>query len=398
MKHLLSLALAVLLLAGCSSTAPPAESTPPPSPPPPDLPAFFPVEIPEPEPDPRQETIDKLMASMTVEEKVGQLFFPACPERSAAELAEEYHLGGYLLFKGNLKDRTPQQVQKELAALQEAASLPLLIGVDEEGGTVARVSACPQLREKRFSSPQKLYKQGGLEAILADCREKDALLSSLGINVNFAPVADLSTDPGDFIYDRTLGQGTEETCQYIAAVVARMEEDGMGSVLKHFPGYGPNKDTHNGSALDQRPLDQLRQADFLPFQAGIEAARGGTAAVLVSHNILQEADPDRPGSLSPAVYRLLREELRFDGPALTDDLSMKAITKYAKEQGQSPAVLAIAAGCDMVVTADFRGQIPQVLAALEDGSLPRERVDEALARVLGWKYDLGLISQEALTD
>ena len=366
--------------------------------PPPDVPAFVPVEIPEPEPDPRQETIDKLMASMTVEEKVGQLFFPACPERSAAELAEEYHLGGYLLFKGNLKDRTPQQVQKELAALQEAASLPLLIGVDEEGGTVARVSACPQLREKRFSSPQKLYKQGGLEAILADCREKDALLSSLGINVNFAPVADLSTDPGDFIYDRTLGQGTEETCQYIAAVVARMEEDGMGSVLKHFPGYGPNKDTHNGSALDQRPLDQLRQADFLPFQAGIEAARGGTAAVLVSHNILQEADPDRPGSLSPAVYRLLREELRFDGPALTDDLSMKAITKYAKEQGQSPAVLAIAAGCDMVVTADFRGQIPQVLAALEDGSLPRERVDEALARVLGWKYDLGLISQEALTD
>ena len=76
---------------------------------------------------------------------------------------------------------------------------------------------------------------------------------------------------------------------------------------------------------------------------------------------------------------------------------MKAITKYSKEQGQSPAVLAIAAGCDMVVTADFQGQIPQVLAALEDGSLPRERVDEALARVLGWKYDLGLISQDTLT-
>ena len=133
MKHLLSLALTVLLLAGCSSTAPPAESTPPPSPPPPDVPAFVPVEIPAPEPDPRQETIDKLMASMPVEEKVGQLFFPACPERSAAELAVEYHLGGYLLFKGNLKDRTPQQVQEEIAALQEAASLPLLIGVDEEG-------------------------------------------------------------------------------------------------------------------------------------------------------------------------------------------------------------------------------------------------------------------------
>jgi beta-N-acetylhexosaminidase len=334
---------------------------------------------------------------MSTEEKVGQLFFAHCPAKNKAELAAEHHLGGYLLFRRDLKDKSVQQVQEEIAAWQEGMSIPLLIGADEEGGTVARVSGNPKIRKERFLSPGKLYQQGGLEAILADCQEKDALLLSLGINVNFAPVADLSTDPGDFIYDRTLGQGTEETCEYIAAVVARMEEDGMGSVLKHFPGYGPNKDTHTGAALDQRPLDQLRQADFLPFQAGIEAARGGTAAVLVSHNILQDADPDRPGSLSPAVYRLLREELRFDGPALTDDLSMKAITKYAKEQGQSPAVLAIAAGCDMVVTADFRGQIPQVLAALKDGSLSQERVDEALARVLGWKYDLGLISQETLT-
>ena len=95
---------------------------------------------------------------------------------------------------------------------------------------------------------------------------------------------------------------------------------------------------------------------------------------------------------------LLREELNFQGPALTDDLAMKAVTQYAGRENRCPAVLAIAAGCDMVVTTDFQTQIPQVLAALEDGSLPRERVDEALARVLGWKYDLGLISQEALTD
>ena len=398
MKHLLSLALAVLLLAGCSSTAPPAESTPPPSPPPPDVPAFVPVEIPEPEPDPRQETIDRLLSSMTAEEKVGQLFFPHCPQGNAAELAAEYHLGGYLLFKGNLKDRTPQQVQEEIAALQEAASLPLLIGVDEEGGTVARVSACPQLRERRFFSPQKLYRQGGLEAILEDCGEKDALLLSLGIQVNFAPVADLSTDPKDFMYDRTLGLGVEETCAYIAAVVDRMEADGVGSVLKHFPGYGPNRDTHTQCVVDERPLEELLAADLLPFRAGVEAAERGTAAVLVSHNIVQSLDPDRPASLSPAVYRLLREELDFDGPVLTDDLSMKAATQYAGEQGQSPAVLAIAAGCDMVVTTDFKAQIPQVLAALEDGTLPRSRVDEAVSRVLRWKYDLGLISQEALTE
>ena len=112
---------------------------------------------------------------------------------------------------------------------------------------------------------------------------------------------------------------------------------------------------------------------------------------MVSHNIVECLDPERPASLSPAVYQYLRQEMGFTGVALTDDLAMKAVTKYAKEQEQSPAVLALAAGCDMVVTADFQGQLPLVLAALEDGTLPRERLDEAVSRVLGWKYDLGLL-------
>ena len=168
-----------------------------------------------------------------------------------------------------------------------------------------------------------------------------------------------------------------------------MDADGMGAVLKHFPGYGDNADTHTGIVTDERPLETFRTSDFLPFQAGIEAS-DGTTAILVCHNIVTAMDPDRPASLSPAVYRILREELHFDGPALTDDLSMKAATQYAGEQGQSPAVLAIAAGCDMVVTTDFKAQIPQVLAALEDGTLDMEAIDAALRRVLGWKYDLGL--------
>lgn len=388
MKRLLALTLSVLLLAGCAPAAQPPEdvSTPPPSPPP----AVQPEPVPE--PDPRQEAIDALLSSMSTEEKVGQLFFAHCPAKNKAELAAEHHLGGYLLFRRDLKDKSVQQVQEEIAAWQEGMSIPLLIGADEEGGTVARVSGNPKIRKERFLSPGKLYQQGGLEAILADCQEKDALLLSLGINVNFAPVADLSTDPKDFMYDRTLGLGVEETCAYIAAVVDRMEADGVGSVLKHFPGYGPNRDTHTQCVVDERPLEELLAADLLPFRAGVEAAEGGTAAVLVSHNIVQSLDPDRPASLSPAVYRLLREELDFDGPVLTDDLSMSAITKYAGEG--CPAVLALAAGCDMVVTDQFQEEIPQVLAAMEDGTLPMERVDEAVARVLGWKYDLGLLETE----
>ena len=398
MKHFLSLTLAVLLLAGCSPASAPAEdiSAPPPSPPLEDQTVIVPVPLPEPEaepePDLRQETIDKLLRSERIEVLVGQLFFARSPgDDYGGEIAAEYLLGGYLLFGRDFKDKTAQEIQSQISVYQLANHLPMLIGVDEEGGTVVRVSSNPQLREKRFASPQKLYSQGGLEAVLADCREKDELLRSLGINVNFAPVADLSTNPKDFIYDRTLGLGAEETCDYISAAVGQMEADGMGSVLKHFPGYGPNRDTHTGSALDKRPLETFQEQDFLPFQAGIEASNGSTA-VLVSHNIIQAVDPDRPASLSPAVYKLLREELGFQGPALTDDLAMDAITQYARATGECPAVLALAAGCDMVVTTDFQTQIPAVLAALEDGTLPRERVEEAASRVLGWKYDLGLLS------
>lgn len=394
MKHFLSMTLAVLLLAGCANVPPTAEVSAS-SPPPPDQSVFLPVQPPEPEPeiesDPRQEIIDRLLRSERIEVLVGQLFFARCPINDyGGELAAEYLLGGYLLFSRDFKGKTAQEVRSQISVYQAANHLPMLIGVDEEGGTVVRVSSNPQLREKRFSSPQQLYNQGGLEAVLADCREKDELLRTLGVNVNFAPVADLSSNPKDFIYDRTLGRNAVETSAYISAVVNQMEADNIGSVLKHFPGYGPNKDTHTGSALDTRPLETFQAEDFLPFQAGIDAS-SGTTAVLVSHNVIQAVDPDRPASLSPAVYKLLREELGFDGPAITDDLAMDAITQYARTSGECPAVLALAAGCDMVVTTDFQTQIPQVVAALEEGTLSYERIMEAASRVLGWKYDLGLI-------
>lgn len=390
MKRLFVFLLALGLLAGCSSAPArflpyePAQSAfsllPVRSkrPPPPE----------EPQPDPRQEAIDALLSTMTVEEKVGQLFFARCPLNDGAALAQEYHLGGYLLFGRDFKHKTREQVQETIASYQAAASIPMLMGVDEEGGTVARVSTNPNLRAQRFSSPQELYAQGGLEAIVADTAEKDALLQDLGIHVNFAPVADLSTNPEDFIYPRTLGRGAQETANYISAVVSQMESDGMGSVLKHFPGYGPNEDTHTGSALDERPLDQFRAEDFLPFQAGFQAAQKGRTAVLVSHNIMAAVDDTLPASLSPAVHQLLREELGFPGVILTDDLAMAAAAEY----GTSAAVLALLAGNDMLVTTDFASEIPQVLSALQEGTLTMQQIDQAAARVLGWKYDLGLLS------
>lgn len=402
MKRYLAFALTVLLLAGCSPASPPAESTPTPSPPPADVSALTPVELPEPEPepDPRRETIDGLLSSMTEEEKVGQLFFACCPAGDAAALAAEYHLGGYLLFGRDFKDAagdwlTEDRLKETIQSYQDAAAIPMLIGVDEEGGTVVRASRNPNLFEEPCKSPQWLDKHQSTEhnVFASDIWEKNNNLLRFGINVNFAPVCDVSTDPGSFIYDRTLGKDAAATAEYVASVIrgSNGAQIGIGTVMKHFPGYGDNADTHAGSAVDDRPLETFRAEDFLPFQAGIEAS-DGTTAVLVSHNIVTCMDPDRPASLSPAVYRILREELGFDGPALTDDLAMKAITKFSGED--SPAVLAIGAGCDMVVTSDFQKQIPRVLAALEEGVLSQDRVDEAVSRVLGWKYDLGLIVQE----
>ena len=339
-------------------------------------------------PQNQEQIIQELLSAMTLEEKVGQMFFVRCPETGGAELAAQYKVGGYLLFGRDFKDKTAQQVRDDIQSYQDASGIPLLIGTDEEGGTVVRVSSNPHLRASKFPSPQKAYASGGMEAVLADTREKDLLLSALGFNVNLSPVADVSTNPADFMYDRTFGQDAAATADYVAQVVSQMAEDGMGSVLKHFPGYGNNVDTHTGIAVDQRPLESFTSSDFLPFQAGMESG-GGKTAVLVSHNIMTAVDGDLPASLSPKVHGLLRTDLGFDGVVMTDDLAMDAVMEYA--QNGSAAVLAIQAGNDMVVTTDFQTQIPQVIHAVQSGVIAESQIDQAVTRVLNWKYELGLL-------
>ena len=334
------------------------------------------------------QAVEDLLASMTLEEKVGQLFFVRCPADGAVEDVSAYHLGGYILFGRDTKDKTANELIQTIQHYQDAASIPLLMGVDEEGGTVVRLSSNPHLRSEKFASPQRLYALGGIERILADTREKDVLLHALGFNVNLAPVADVSTDPGDFIYARAFGRDAAATADYVSAVTGRMRTDAMGSVLKHFPGYGSNADTHTGIAVDDRPYEEFVNSDFLPFLAGM-AAGGDTAAVLVSHNIVDCMDASLPASMSPAVHRVLREELGFDGVVMTDDLAMDAVAAYAGDG--SVAVMALQAGNDLVLTTDYRTQIPKVLEAVENGTLSMDRVDESCRRVLTWKQNLGLL-------
>ena len=398
MKRLFAAALAalsLLSLTACASSDEPEQAPEAP-------PAAEEPEVPEPEPTPEElaaAEIEDLLASLTLEQKVGQLFFVRCPDSGAAEDVSAYHLGGYVLFGRDFQDAagawlTREQFTAAVQSYQDAAAadtgIPLLIGSDEEGGTVTRASRNPNLFEKPFSSPQKLAAQATEHGSIfsEDAWEKSSALLALGINVNLAPVADVSTDPADFIYDRALGQDAAATADYVAQVVTAMRESGIGSVLKHFPGYGSNADTHTGIALDQRSLETFRQSDFLPFAAGIEAG-AGTTAVLVSHNIMAAVDPDLPASLSPAVHDLLREELGFTGVVMTDDLAMDAVAAYA--QDGAVAVMALEAGNDLIITTGYRTQIPKVLEAVENGTLSMDTIDTACRRVLTWKQALGLL-------
>ena len=137
------------------------------------------------------------------------MFIVRCPEQGAAEKAAEYHLGGYILFRENFEEKTPVQAAEMVRACQAAAALPMLVGVDEEGGTVNRISGYPAFRDTPFASPQELYQAGGFDAVREDALEKCAFLEELGVNVNFAPVCDVSTDPEDFIYKGALA-GTRQ--------------------------------------------------------------------------------------------------------------------------------------------------------------------------------------------
>ena len=357
----------------------------------PDTPAVDPAP-PEKTPEElNEERLNARIAEMTLEEKVGQLFFVRCPETDAAEDVATYHLGGLLLFGRDYKDAdgnwlSADDFTAKLASYQAAADLPLFIGSDEEGGTVTRASRNPNLFSSPLKSPQELYAAAGMDGLLEETLRYNERLKALGINVNFAPVCDVSTDENDFIHARSFGKDAQATADYVSRVVPEYESAGVACVLKHFPGYGNNVDTHTGIAVDERTYESFETADFLPFSAGIAA---GAPFVLVSHNIVNCMDDTLPASLSPKVHEILRGTLGFDGLIVTDDLAMDAVRSYA--QDGSVAVLALQAGNDMIVTTDYQTQIPQVIAAVQAGEIDEREIDAHVYRVLHEKQALGLI-------
>ncbi len=335
---------------------------------------------------PDDPSLVEAVRTMTVEEKAAQMILAGCTDENVGREFCSSGAGGLCLFAQPFDYKSAEQVRDMTAGFQAAAKIPLLLSVDEEGGTVNRVSLNPQLRNSIFFSPRYLFNQGGMELIESDTKEKAAFLLDLGINVNLAPVCDVPLTEGDFIYPRCFSTDAAETADYIRDVVGIMKDSGLGSTLKHFPGYGGSADTHKNMAYDDRGYDVFAERDFLPFKAGIAA---GADAVMVSHNIVACMDADYPASLSPEVHRILREELGFRGVIISDDLAMNAITQFTN--GQNPAVAAVKAGNDMLCYGEFAPSVAAITEAVRAGEIDEKQLDASVLRILAWKQSLGIL-------
>ena len=329
---------------------------------------------------------EALMNNMTLEEKVGQMFLARYPSRNVLSEIKNENPGGYILFGRDFDNKSKQEMIEELQENQNASKIGLILGVDEEGGTVVRVSSHKEFRNSKFLSPQELYKQGGLQKVLENSKEKSSLLKSIGINMNLAPVVDVPTKSSSFIYDRSYERGAQETAEFTSELIKTMNEDNMISVMKHFPGYGDNEDTHTGIAIDERSYQNFINSDFIPFESGIEA-RG--PCILVSHNVVKCMDEEKPASLSENVHDILRNDLNFTGLIITDDLAMDAVKTYV-ENGEA-AVQAIKAGNDMIISSDFKTQKNEVLDAVNNGEINIDTINTAVRRILALKYAFGII-------
>ncbi len=321
------------------------------------------------------------LKELSLEEKIGQLLLVRYPEKE--EFFSKSQFSGYVFYEKDFKDLTIKEVQKKMNDLQQISKIPFLTAVDEEGGEVVRVSSNPKLAGEKFLSPQELYQKGGMQEIAEDTKQKSILLKQLGLNMNLAPVVDVSTTPSDYIYKRSLGQDSETTAKYAKTVIENSKETGVSYTLKHFPGYGQNQDTHENSVEDERSYQELLQNDFPPFQAGIDA---GAEVVLVGHQTVTQIDSSQAASLSPSIHNLLRNQLKFTGIVMTDDLGMGAVSKVSDVY-----VKALLAGNDLLLVTDYETAKKDILKAVEEGRIGEELINQLAFRVLAFKYYKGLL-------
>ena len=316
---------------------------------------------------------EKLVNKMTLEEKVGQLFLVRY-DSSKVDAYVPIYPGGYILFAKDFEVHTKESLKAELETNQLKNPYKLIVGVDEEGGFVTRMSRYPNYRTEKYQAPKYYYELGGYELLKQVETDKAQLLLDLGINLNLAPVADISMNEEDYMFNRSFGKDAKETSEFIKNMVTYANDAGINSCLKHFPGYGNNPNTHTGIAIDNRSYEEFKENDYLPFQAGIEAK---VPSILVSHNIMTCLDDQYPASLSKKVIKDLRI-------VMTDDLEMDAVKAYV--ENQEAATLAINAGNDMIITSDFEEMYLEVLNSVKSGKIKEETLNKAVLRIIAWKY------------
>jgi beta-N-acetylhexosaminidase len=313
---------------------------------------------------------------------VGELVIGGFPGTSLpagfARALRERRRGGAILFKPNVGGG-PSQVAALARAIHAAAPQTPFVGVDQEGGRVARLKA-PLLEVP----PMRTVASWG-DTALAE-RIADAVgteLAALGFTIDFAPVLDVNTCPQNpVIGDRAFGDDADTCARFGAAWIRGLQASGVLACGKHFPGHGDtSKDSHVDLPVVNQPLDRLERVELVPFRAAVEA---GVATLMTAHVVYPALDQERPGTMSPAVCTALRERIGFRGVLVSDDLEMQAIA--ARSSIEDAAVQAIAAGCDALLVCWSDEKQERAIDALsreaERSPAFRGRCEEAHARVV----------------
>ncbi|WP_390410028.1 glycoside hydrolase family 3 protein [Lacticaseibacillus jixiensis] len=333
---------------------------------------------------------------MSEDEQIGQLFISRTPQspQQGRQAVAKYHLGGLVLFGTDFEAGSAEQLKQTVQSYQAQAKVPLLIATDQEGGTVSRLSSSPSYANSTFPSPQEAYQAGGMSSVLYQAELAAQDLHYIGVNWNFAPIADVAKDPNNYIYDRTFGKSYKETAEYIKQVVPAMQSQGVGATLKHFPGYGAAGDTHTGFAKTTTAYDTLAAQDLLPFKAGIDA---GVDGIMVTHIVMTAIDNKYPASLSHKVITgVLRKKLGYKGVIITDGLEMGAIGQFKKANHiPSIDVLALQAGDDALLAEDYATGVPAIKKALAEHKLSHAQIKAADLHLLQLKNKLGLLEASA---
>ncbi|WP_276355892.1 beta-N-acetylhexosaminidase [Cohnella caldifontis] len=336
----------------------------------------------------------RLVRSMTLEEKIGQLLLAGVEgttaDAAARRMIAEDRVGGIILFKNNLSSgvRSSVELLNGLKAANAGNPAPLFLSVDQEGGRVNRLP-------KDFV-PMPANAAVGKTGQAPLAKEMGALIARqlklLGFNTDFAPVLDINSNPKNpVIGDRSFGSRADLVTDMGLAETAGIRGGGIIPVVKHFPGHGDTAvDSHLDLPIVRKTEAELQALELIPFEAAVQS---GADAVMVAHILFPELDPDVPASLSGNIIGgLLRGKLGFDGVVITDDLSMGAIAKhYGLEDA---AIRAVLAGADVLLMAHGYGTEHRIrealLGAVGDGRIPESRIDESVTRILKLKRTYGL--------